>query len=159
MISKILSIVFATALSTVAVVAQNNQSASLSQFETTCLGVEEDGSQTVRAWGLGRNKRDAVDQAKKNAVRDVIFSGIRSGADGCNMRPLLNEVNARERHEDYFNKFFKDGGEYKKYVSDADEKRHSKDKKVNSINVRYGVTLRVMRTQLKEHLQKDGLIK
>lgn len=27
------------------------------EFETQCLGVEEDGSQTVRAWGFGKKRK------------------------------------------------------------------------------------------------------
>ena len=42
-------------------------------YETECLGVELDGSQTLRAWGSGRNRSDAVEQAKKNGIRDVMF--------------------------------------------------------------------------------------
>ena len=68
-------------------------------FETECLGVELDGTQTLRAWGTGKNKGDAIDQAKKNAVRDVIFKGITSGSSECNKRPLIFEVNAQEKYE------------------------------------------------------------
>ena len=42
--------------------------AQFEKFETECLGIEGDGSQTLRAWGTGRNRADAVEQAKKNAV-------------------------------------------------------------------------------------------
>lgn len=129
------------------------------QYETECLGVEGDGSQTVRAWGLGRNKADAVEQAKKNAVSDVIFKGIRAGVAGCNMRPLVNEVNARERYEEYFDRFFMDGGEYTKFVSTADEKNRSKDASRNKVGARYGVTVRVLRNELRQQLKSDGIIK
>ena len=71
-----------------------------------CLGVELDGSQTLRVQGYGRNRSDAKEQAMKNAVWAVIFDGIRDGVEGCNTRPLVTEVNAKERYEDYFNLFF-----------------------------------------------------
>lgn len=129
------------------------------QYETECLGVEGDGSQTLRAWGLGRNKSDAVEQAKKNAVYDVIFKGIKAGVAGCNTRPLIGEVNARERYEEYFDRFFMDGGEYKDYISGADEKRFSKSKSKNKVGARYGVTVRVLRSELRAQLKADGLIK
>ncbi|NBU82645.1 MAG: hypothetical protein EBS55_13465, partial [Flavobacteriaceae bacterium] len=91
-------------------------------YKTECLGVELDGSQTLKAWGNGRNRADAVEQAKKNAMRDVIFKGIREGKQECNQKPLIFEVNAEEKYEDYFNAFFADGGEYKNYVSLRDER-------------------------------------
>ena len=68
-------------------------------YKTECLGVELDGSQTLKAWGNGRNRADAVEQAKKNAMRDVIFKGIREGKQECNQKPLIFEVNAEEKHE------------------------------------------------------------
>jgi hypothetical protein len=128
-------------------------------YETSCLGIENDGSQTLRAWGEGRNKTDAVEQAKKNAVNDVIFKGITAGQTDCNMRPLVTEVNARERYEEYFDKFFMDGGEYKKYVLTKDEKHNSKEKQKNKISAKYGVTVRVLRNDLKSRLKIDGVIK
>ena len=133
------------------------------QYEPECLGVELDGSQTLRVWGVGRNKKDAVEQAKKDAVRAVIFKGIHSGLSGCNTKPILMEVNAEEKYEDYFNVFFMDGGEYLKYVSMKDEKRinlFKKDKeKENSQHfVKYGITVRVLRSELKKRLENDNII-
>lgn len=132
--------------------------ASFVSYETECLGVEQDGSQTLRAWGEGRNKADAVEQANKNAVRDVIFKGIRAGKADCNMRPLVTEVNAQEKYEDYFNRFFMDNGEYRKYVSSEDEKKHSKEYQKNLIGAKYGVTVRVLRAELKARLKNDGIL-
>ena len=132
--------------------------ASFVSYETECLGVEQDGSQTLRAWGEGRNKADAVEQANKNAVRDVIFKGIRAGKADCNMRPLVTEVNAQEKYEDYFNRFFMDNGEYRKYVSSEDEKKHSKEYQKNLVGAKYGVTVRVLRAELKARLKNDGIL-
>ena len=42
--------------------------------QTECISVEQDGSQTLRVWGKGRNRVDAVEQAKKNAVYEVLFT-------------------------------------------------------------------------------------
>ena len=58
--------------------SQNNNTGKIS-FESECMGVELDGSQTLKAWGTGRNYSDACEQAKKNAVRDVLFKGIKNG--------------------------------------------------------------------------------
>lgn len=123
-----------------------------------CMGVEHDGSQTLRVSGTGRNKADAIEQAKKNAVREVIFKGIRQGKQGCNMRPIVNEVNAEERYEEYFNIFFADGGEYRKYISMADERNNSHDKAQAKTFVKYTITVRVLRSELKARLKIDHVI-
>lgn len=128
-------------------------------FETECLGSELDGSQTLRAWGTGKNKADAMEQAKKNALRDVIFKGIVSGSAECNKRPLIFEVNAQEKYEYYFNAFFADGGEYTNYVDLGDEKRTSRIKASNKTQEAWGVVVRVHRSELKAKLIQDNIIK
>ena len=123
-----------------------------------CLGVELDGSQTLRVQGYGRNRTDAREQAMKNAVRAVIFDGIRDGVEGCNMRPLITVANARERYEDYFNRFFADNGDYKQYVSLADTKKRSAEKSKDKMGYAYDLTIRVLRPELKARLKADNLI-
>lgn len=123
-----------------------------------CLGVELDGSQTLRVQGYGRNRADAKEQAMKNAVWAVIFDGIREGVEGCNMRPLVTEVNARERYEDYFNIFFADNGAYKEYVSLRDTKKRSAGKEKDKVGYSYDLTIRVLRAQLKARLKADNVI-
>ena len=124
----------------------------------SCIGVELDGSQTLRVHGYGRNRADAKEQAMKNAVWAVIFDGIRDGSQGCNIRPLVTEVNAKERYEDYFNIFFADGGEYKKYVSLRDTKRRSADRIKDKVGYSYEMTIRVLRAELKNRLKADNVI-
>ena len=131
-------------------------------YKTECLGVELDGSETVKAWGNGRNRSDAVEQAKKNALRDVIFFGLVEGKQDCKKKPLILEVNALEKYEDYFNKFFADGGEFKNYISLRDERifdKVSRDRKKARESVTNGLILRVLRSELKQKLIADGIIK
>ncbi len=132
-------------------------------FKTSCMGVELDGSQTLKAWGDGRNRTDAVEQAYKNAVRDVIFVGITDGKEDCNTKPIIFEVNAQEKYQDYFNKFFADGGAYKEFVSQKDGSRYHiellKERKQAGSQEKYGVVVRVLRAELVARLKADGIIK
>lgn len=127
--------------------------------ETECLGTELDGSQTVRAWGTGRNKTDAIEQAHKNAVRDILFKGITKGTNGCNAKPLMLGVNAQEKYEYYFNVFFQDGGAYKQFVSTEDTPYGSNISSKTKSYTKYGVVVRVLRSQLKERLIEDQILK
>lgn len=131
-------------------------------YKTECLNVELDGSQTVKAWGTGRNRWDAIEQAKKNAVRDVLFNGICNGKPDCNSKPILTEVNVQEKHEDYFNAFFKDDGVYAQFVNCRDERIGSKimrDRKRARQQVTQGVVVRVLRSELKQKMIEDGILK
>lgn len=124
-----------------------------------CMGVELDGSQTLRSTGIGRNKSDAVEQAKKNAIHYVLFKGISKGMQGCDLRPLINEVNAEEKYKEYFNIFFMDKGEYRKYVSAEDARPGSNVKNKAGAFVNYIVTVRVLRNELESRLKDDNVLK
>lgn len=130
-------------------------------YKTECLGIEMDGSQTVKSWGNGRNRWDAIEQAKKNAVNDVLLNGIYEGKQDCEKRPVVAEVNARQKYEAYFNKFFADDGEYKKFVSLKDERIGQKllrDRKGSRQSVTHGVVVRVLRAELKQKMIEDKII-
>jgi hypothetical protein len=140
--------------------AQRNIAGNYS-FQSECVGVEMDGSQTLKAWGFGRNRGDALEQAKKNAVRDVLFRGIRNGKTECNVKPVVFDMNAQEKYEDYFNSFFADGGEYKKFINQKDEpflQKLKKDKKKGDNGVEIGVVVRVLRAQIKQKMISDNII-
>jgi len=128
-------------------------------FETECISVEQDGSQTLRVWGKGRNRSDAMEQAKKDAVYEILFKGVLKGNKGYNLRPIVTEVNARERYRNYFDIFFMDGGEYLKYVSMADKRLGSTKKIKTDTQVRYCLTVRVLVPQLRVRMIQDGIIK
>ncbi len=135
-----------------------DNTAAYANFDVVCLGVDGDGSQTLRVYGKGNNRADAIEQAKRNAVQEILFKGITSGSGGCNKRPIVTEVNARERYEDYFNKFFVAGGAYTKYVR-LDEKRTSRVQARTKAQEQWGVVVTVDRPGLTRRLKDDGVIK
>ncbi len=142
--------------------SMSRQTAGYYDFPTECLGSELDGSQTLLVFADGRNRLDAVEQAKKNALREVIFKGIKDGKSICDPRPLVPEVNADRKYEAYFAKFFEDGGEYLKYVSLADERIYNKifrDRTKGRKQIKNSVVVRVEVLKLKEKLRTDEIIK
>jgi hypothetical protein len=141
---------------------QKNSVSANYELKTECMGVELDGSQTVKAWGNGRNRFDAVDQAKKNAINDVIFKGVREGKAQCETRPLVGEVNAREKHQQFFNAFFVDKGEYEKFISVKDERIGEKivrDRSKGRESVTHGFIIRIDVPGLRSRLTEAGIIK
>lgn len=146
-------------LATLPCMAQRKAAYAYTNHTVECLGVELDGSQTLRISGIGRNRQDAKEQVKKNAVYFVLFQGITAGQQGCNQRPVLAEANAFEKYEDYFNLFFADGGDYKEYISMEDTKRRSSVKAKSKATANYTITVRVLRPQLKARMKADGLLK
>ena len=128
-------------------------------YETECLGTEMDGSYTLRAWGTGRSQVDAMEQARKNAVRDVVFKGITKGKGGCQVKPILTEVNAHEKYRDYFNTFFADHGPYKQFVNNKDKIAGTSKRQRTDAEIKYGVIVRVKHAELKQKLINDNILK
>ncbi len=126
--------------------------------EAECLGTDLDGTQTLRSFGKGKNKAQAMETARKNAVRAVLFRGIQAGTSECSSRPIVNTVNAEEKYESYFNKFFADGGAFEEYSSLIDEKRTSRIKSSDKAVENWGVIVRVDRAGLKDRMINDGII-
>lgn len=133
------------------------KSAAYVSFETICMGVERDGSQTLRVWGKGSSPADAIEQAKKNAVYDVLFNGIK-GTGECERCPLVAEVNARERYGKYFNPFFTDGGEYLRFVKEETANEASRLVSKGSSIYNYGIIVTVDREGLRNQLERDGVL-
>ena len=137
----------------------NNKSSGNYTHEIECMGAELDGSITLKAWGKGKNRADALEQARKEAINAVLFVGIRNGKPDCETRPILNAPNIRENKADYFNNFFKDGGDYKKFTSDKDESFGKKEKaKGRDGDVMYGFIIRVLRSDLKKQMIADKIL-
>lgn len=125
-------------------------------FETECLGIDPSGLQSVRAWGRGIDKSAAIEQAKRNAVEAVVFNGLREG--GCDKRPLVATVNAREKFAQYFSTFFAKGGAYRKFIK-LQEKDCSRIKSDNAAMELWSVTGVIDREALRNQLIADGIIK
>ena len=125
-------------------------------FDTECMGSEMDGSVVLRAWGQGHSRSAAMEQAKKQAVYDVIFEGVRKGQ--CNFKPLLFEVNAREKYQAYFDKFFSKGGDYEQFLKMDATKMGSGVKAESKTRDSYALVVRVLRADLEKKLIADNIL-
>ena len=164
---KTKGIIFAAAVVVIAALAAgcgSQKSQAYYDQKSKVIGTELDGSYTIRAWGRARNAADAYVQAQKQAVYDVIFSDIQfvSGQAPSSsgvLRPLVYEVNARQKYEDFFNAFFADGGDYKKYSSMKEKRQMSTNYSKTDSQTIAQVTVCVWRNKLKQRLIDEGIIK
>jgi hypothetical protein len=128
-------------------------------YKTECLGVEFDGSQTVVAYSSKRNREDAIEDAKRVAIREVLFNGLKEGKPDCDVKPILNEANAYANHEEYFNRFF--ASAYKTFALFKEERAGQKAKqqqKLKDVAQSTGYVLKISRPQLKEKMIADGIL-
>lgn len=132
--------------------------AAFHNYPTECLGKNMDGTQTLRVWASGRNRTDAIEQAKKKAVYDVVFSGIQAGGGECSAYPLIDEANARKKYEEYFDLFFADGGAYTQYVSTKNQKTGAIQRHHGDGREVAGIIVIVNRSALRKRFEHDNII-
>lgn len=128
-------------------------------YSSKVIQSHADGSYVIRAWGRSRNAAMSYDVAQKQALQDVIFKGVQAQSGNIgDLKPLCYDLNAREKYEDYFNAFFADNGDWKKYVSMKDRRIMTSNYSRTDAQVLAQVTVTVFRADLKARLQNDGII-
>lgn len=132
--------------------------AAYHSYKTECMGISMDGVQTLRVWASGSNRSAAIEEAKKKAVYDVTFTGINAGSGECNSYPVVDEPNARKKYEDYFDRFFADGGAFRKYVSTENQRKKATKKFTGDGSVTYGIIVTVDRSALRQRYVSDNII-
>ena len=130
---------------------KQKKTASYYSVETECLEDKLDGSFILQAWGKGSSKSEAIDQAKRNVLNDILFKGV---TKGCQMRPLIIEINASTKYKSYAYSFF--NSDYKDFISiEKPPKSLKKSRKQTS----YGIKVRVKVEDIRQKLITDNIIK
>lgn len=130
--------------------------------KTECVSVELDGTQIVNAWSNTAETVTVIEQAKKNAINDILFGGIVEGKATCDVKPILAQANIKAQNEAYFNKFFADGGEYRNYAfikDDQVELNFSKDPEYAKKMINSGFIIKIKKPDLKQKMIADGILK
>lgn len=129
-------------------------------YKSKIIASELDGAYTIRAFGRARNGVDAYQKAQKQAVRDVILVGVESSdATVKPLKPLLLEVNAEQKYEDYLNSFFAEDGPWEQYCNLRQRRILSSNFSRTDAQVVAQVSVTVFRNELKAKLIADGVLK
>ena len=129
-------------------------------YESKVIQAHGDGSYVIRAWGRGRNAAHSYEVAQKQALQDVIFSGVQAQSSNIeHLKPLCYDMNAREKYEDYFNAFFAEKGPWKQFIVMKDRRTFTTNRSRTDAQTLGQVTVTVYHADLKRKLQEDGIIK
>lgn len=125
--------------------------------EAECIGSGNAGSIRIKAWGYGGNANEAIEQAKRNAIQDVLFKGIKAGSSICPSNPIA--PNGLEKKPDYFREFFRDNGTYLRFVSlSGDGSIRAEDRIRVGRQYKIGVFVVLDHQQLTQKMQADGIV-
>jgi len=131
------------------------------RYEIECSGIGSDGTYLVKVWSYSKKPEVAILQAKKNAVHGVIFKGFGGGPRECtSQKPLATNPNIEDEKADYFDKFFEDGGQYMKYVTESsDGSIDSRDRLKIGKEYKIGVILSIQKDKLRQDLEAAGIVR
>lgn len=132
------------------------------RYEIQCLSVASEGSYIVKIYSYSKNKNVAIEQSKKNAIHGVIFRGIPQSEIGCVGQPsLARHPNLEEKNRDYFDWFFSEEGDYKKFITlTTDGAIAPGDRlKVGKREYKIGLIVSVDIAGLRKELETAGIIK
>jgi hypothetical protein len=131
------------------------------RYELECEGTGIKGTYMVKVWSYSKNKNVAIESAKRNAVHGIIFRGFQGSDDCKGQKALVRNINVEQEKEDFFSKFFADGGRYLKFVNiTADGQIAASDRyKVGKKEYKIGVIVSVDKDDLRKDLEEAGIIK
>jgi len=85
-------------------------------YQTECVTLETDGYITIKIWDTKKGIKYKPEQARKDAVNAILFSGI-AGGNGCsNQPPILNKAEEQEKFKSIEKSFFARKGKWSMYT-------------------------------------------
>ena len=138
--------------------AQKNQNKLMDdEYEVQALKTAVEGTILFKIFSYGKNEDDCIANAKRNAIKAVVFNGI-PGSDL--QKPLVTDIGASTTHKDYFTVFFQKNGKYLQFVSlSTDGSIDSNDRLRVGKNIKIGIAVLVQKQALRNELEKAGIIK
>ncbi len=126
-------------------------------YQTDCVSLETDGYVTIKIWDTKKGKTYTTQQARKDAVATILFSGI-SGTNGCiTQPPILNKANEQQNFKSIEKKFFSKNGKWSVFTKSSAVETTLPisvgDKKWKVYQVS------VSRDQLRKYLEEQKIIK
>ena len=139
-----------------------NRDTKIWRYDLECEGIAKHGSKLVKVWSYSKNPKHAISRGMKNAVHGIIFKGYAGGGRGCtSIRPLVKDAKTEKKFQEFFDNFFKDGGEYLKYVSAATDGRIAPGDrlKISRREYKIGVIVNIKYNELRKRLEQEGIIR
>lgn len=127
-------------------------------YEVETVGVGSDGTKSLKIWTYGKKVDQAVMTAKKCAVAACIYRGLPASTYALATPALLQQP--WEEWDEYFEKFFADGGEYLNYVNlTTDGVPAGQDRLKMKNGYKVGVYVQVLYDRLRKDLESKGIVK
>jgi hypothetical protein len=129
-------------------------------YELEAVSEGKEGTYVIKVWSYSKKSNVAIDQAKKNAIHGIIFQGCVGVGHVSNQPPLTNNSGLEFEKKDFFDEFFKDNGQYQKYVSvSTDGSVSAGDRMKVGKEYKIGVVVSIRKDLLRKDLEAAGIIR
>ena len=126
------------------------------RYEIVSAGEGQQGSYKIKVWTFSKKTKVSEDLFKKYAVHGVLFNGIPAYKRTSEKKPLIMDPQVKITYDDFFQKFFADGGDYENFVQfTSGTPEIIQVGKENKI----GVIVLVLKDDLRKYLENAGIIK
>ena len=141
---------------------QINSLLTANECKSEVVEVGEEGTLIVKSFGIGKSINKAKENAKKNAVYDLLFKGFSNTAEinSPDLYPIITDPSVKNEFHDYFIDFFSENKRYTKFVKFTDEKGSiaSGDRIKIKNKYKIAVTVILNRKLLIKELELQGII-
>jgi len=85
-------------------------------YQTECVSTSNEGYFTIKIWNTKKGKRYKNEQARKDAIHSVLFSGFMGSSNCTASNPLLKKDSEISNFKKIETSFFKKNGTWVKFV-------------------------------------------
>jgi len=88
-------------------------------YQIECVSIDTDGYIIIKIWDTKKGINYKLQQARKDAIHSLLFSGI-SGINGCATQPpILNKIEEQDNFKSIEKSFFSSNGQWAKFTTSS----------------------------------------
>lgn len=126
-------------------------------IQTECFSIQTSGYVTVSIWNPTKGSSYKLTNARKDAVRSLLFSGL-SGSKNCQTQPkILRSISEEENFSKIQKDFFSNGGDWSKFTRSSSLNDLS-TKSIENPNWKV-YNIEIAKQDLRLYLEKKEVIK
>ncbi len=126
-------------------------------YQTECVSLNTDAHVVIRIWNTKKGLKYKMENARKEAIHAILFSGIAAG-NGCSTQPaLLNTPEDRSNFKAIEKRFFSKKGEWSRFTRDGTENSFGTKNDISATCKIYQVS--IARKDLRKYLEENKIIK
>ncbi len=130
------------------------------KYELEAMPTGVQGTYLIKVWTYSVEPMPNIEQVKRNAVHGIIFEGFKGKPGIPGQVAIASDPKIETEKADYFNAFFADGGDYKKFVDPVNNGAIAAEDRMRMGKVfKIGMVCTVKAAALRKHLEEAGVIR